>query len=137
MGAPPPANPPPPAHYPIGQPGPYGAQQGYGAGVGHGPNGAPIAVHPEGFVAHADAPAQNQPVVQPAPGGGGDKPATLIIFYETKCPFSQQFIDFEVKPALSDPTCVFQHVHIKWEPYGNVQDAGGALMCQHGAEECF
>lgn len=90
------------------------------------------------------------PVIQPAPeqpawnppaqqgnGGGGDKPVTINIYYETKCPFSKGFINDEVKPALSDPTCVFQHVHINWEPYGNVQDAGGALMCQHGDDECF
>lgn len=122
-----------PAAYP-GYPGPYGAQQGYGAGVGHGPMGQPIAAHPEDFVAHADAPAQQQ---QPVPGGGGDKPVTLDVFYETKCPFSKQFINDEVRAALSDPTCVFQHVHINWEPYGNVQDTGGALVCQHGGDECF
>jgi len=110
----------------AGLPGPYGAEQGYGAGVGHGPIGAPIAEHPEDFVAHADAPSQN-----------GDKPVHIDIYYETKCPFSQQFIDGEVKPALADPTCVFQHVHINWEPYGNVQDTGGALVCQHGGDECF
>lgn len=112
----------------------YGAgvgQQGYGAGVGHGPQGQPIAAHPEGFVAHADAPAQQ------GNGGGGDKPATLNIYYESKCPFCKGFINDEVKPALSDPTCVFQHVHINWEPYGNVQDAGEDLMCQHGSDECF
>lgn len=120
----------------AGFPGPYGAQQGYGAGVGHGPMGAPIATHPEDFVAHGDAPAQNQAAVMPS-GGNADKPVTLNVFYETKCPFSLQFIDGEVKPALMDGTCVFQHVHINWEPYGNVQDAGGALTCQHGDDECF
>jgi len=104
-------------------PGPYGAQQGYGAGVGHGPNGTPIAQHPEDFIAHADAPAQN-------------KAATMDLYYETKCPFSQQFITGEVKPALSDPMCVFKDVHINWEPYGNAQDAG-AIVCQHGGDECF
>jgi len=127
----------PPAQPASGLPGPYGAQQGYGAGVAHGPAGAPIATHPDDFIAHRDAPAQNQPVPLPAPAGGGDKPVTLDIFYETKCPYSLQFIDGEVKPAMSDPTCVFQHVHINWEPYGNVQDTGGALICQHGTDECF
>merc|ERR1719188_590875 len=121
----------------AGLPGPYGAKQGYGAGVMNGPTGAPIATHPEDFIAHGDAPAQNQPVPLPAPGGNGDKPVTLDIFYETKCPFSLQFIDGEVKPALSDPTCVFQHVHINWEPYGNAQDSGDAVSCQHGEDECF
>merc|ERR1719412_946170 len=58
----------------AGLPGPYGAQQGYGAGVGNGAAGAPIATHPEGFIAHGDAPAQNQPVPLPADGGNGDKP---------------------------------------------------------------
>jgi len=110
----------------AGLPGPYGAQQGYGAGVGHGPIGAPIAQHPEDFIAHGDAPAQQ-----------GNKAATLDLYYETKCPFSQQFITGEVKPALSDPMCVFKDVHINWEPYGNAQDTGGALMCQHGGDECF
>merc|ERR1712204_34487 len=93
----------------AGFPGPYGAQQGYGAGVGHGPIGAPIAQHPEDFIAHGDAPAQQ-----------GNKAATLDLYYETKCPFSQQFITGEVKPALSDPMCVFKDVHINWEPFRRV-----------------
>jgi len=51
-----------------GLPGPYGAQQGYGAGVGNGATGAPIAAHPENFIAHADAPGN---------GGAGGQPAYL------------------------------------------------------------
>lgn len=63
--------------------------------------------------------------------------ATLDVYYETKCPFSQQFIDGEVKPALTDPMCVFKDVHINWVPYGNADEAGGFFFCQHGEDECF
>merc|ERR1719330_1948370 len=117
--APPPAAPAAPA---AGFPGPYGAQQGYGAGVGHGPQGAPIAQHPDTFVAHSDSPGNKIP---------------MKFFYETNCPFCQGTIIDEFGASTSDPDCIQEHVKIDWIPFGNAADAGGAVTCQHGADECM
>lgn len=59
------------------------------------------------------------------------------VFYETNCPFSQGFIIDEVGAMMSDPNCVENDIKINWVPWGNAAESGGAIMCQHGPDECF
>ena len=61
----------------------------------------------------------------------------LKVFYETNCPFCQQTIIDEFDATRSSPDCLQEHVKFDWIPYGNANEAGGAVMCQHGPDECM
>merc|ERR1711957_256312 len=47
------------------------------------------------------------------------------------------FIIDEVGAMMSDENCVQNQIKINWVPRGNAQEVGGAILCQHGIDECF
>merc|ERR1712238_275784 len=69
--------------------------------------------------------------------GGASAKDQVNVFYETNCPFSQGFIIDEVGAMMSDENCVQNQIKINWVPWGNAQEVGGAILCQHGIDECF
>lgn len=69
-----------------------------------------------------------------AAGQGED---VVNVFYETDCPFSEGFVTDEVGPMMSDPNCLQNEIKLNWVPWGNAQEANGAVLCQHGPDECF
>lgn len=59
------------------------------------------------------------------------------VYYETNCPYSQQFVIDEVGPLIDEPNCLSRHVRFHWYAYGMAtRDASGNMNCQHGEDEC-
>lgn len=74
-------------------------------------------------------------------GSAGDEvdadAVDVNVYYETDCPYSQQFIIDEVKPLIDQPNCLAPRVRFHWYAYGMAtRDAAGNMNCQHGEDEC-
>jgi len=61
----------------------------------------------------------------------------IQVYYETNCPYSQQFVIDEAAAIIEEPNCLARHVRFHWYPYGMAtRDAAGNMNCQHGEDEC-